>query len=688
MKNYYLFLLFFILCVNIQSQPSQQMWDYRYGGSKNDIPHVLVKCLDSGFLLCGNSSSTVGYEKSDTVRGGSDYWIVKTDNNGVFQWDKTYGGLGNEFFVCALALPDSGFILGGYSGSGIGGDKTENNRDTITWTTDYWIIRIDKFGNKIWDRTYGGTNSDLFRAIIRFSDNTFLLGGFTFSDSAADMSHHNYGNFDYLVIKIDANGNKIWDNNYGGAGGDFLSDLCATSNDGFIVGGWSSSQANIWKSQSPYNNLNDYWILKFDAAGNKLWDKIYGGDSSDYLSIIKLLPGDSLLLGGFSFSGMSFDKSENNHGGSSADLWLIKTDSSGNKIWDRSLGGNSAEDDLGNIEITMNNNICLFGTSYSNVSGDKSENNTLNIEQPWAIEITSSGVKVWDKTLNLYTHSEFVEGIERNGCYIFLTYVDNDGGHVTQSRNTLRDFWMTEFCPSIPIVTFTTLTDTICQNSCVSFINNSQNGNTYQWIFPGGTPSFSTSMNPPDICYNSAGQFDVTLIVTNSLGTDTVKHSNYITVLPQVPFMPIDQHGDSLISMPGYFSYQWFYDTIPIAGANSNTYMATQSGDYSVLITDTNGCTAVAKKLNVIASMENDGFEKNIFALNYQNENLNILSSVDFTTEILLYDLSGKRIFSKLFHLQKGKNTISLTEENLNGGIYFVSIINYNSKLFFKIFIN
>lgn len=663
------------------------MWDYRYGGSIDDVPHSLVKCLDGGFLLCGNSRSPIGYEKSDTVRGGNDYWIVKTDRNGVFQWDKTYGGLGVELQVCAVALPDSGYLIGGYTTGGIGADKTEANHGDLT-KYDFWIIRIDKLGNKIWDHTYGGAGNELLRSMIRFSDNTFLLGGITDSDSTFDMSHHNYGNFDYWVIKIDENGNKIWDNNYGGSGYDFITNLCTTTNDGFLVGGFSNSPLNIWKTHAPYNLNNDFWILKFDSAGNKLWDKIYGGDSSDYLNIITLLPGDSLLLGGYSFSSMSFDKSQNNHGGNRADFWIIKTDPDGNKIWDNSFGGDSTEDDLNNIEITMNNNYCLFGTSYSNISGDKSENNTFNVEQPWAIEITPSGQKIWDKTLNLYTHSEYCDGIERNGCYIFLTFADNDGGEVTQSRNTLRDFWMSEYCPSIPVVTFTTLTDTICQNSCISYINNSQNGSSYQWLFPGGTPASSTDMSPDDICYNSSGQYDVTLIVSNSFGTDTLKHSNYITVLPQVPFMPITQLGDTLISMPGYFSYQWFYDSIPISGANDYIYIATQSGDFSVLITDTNGCTAVAKKLDVIASIENFEVEKNIFGLNYLNENLNLISSIDFTPEINIYDISGKIIFNKFIRLQKGSNKISLAEENLNQGIYFVSIVTNRSVKTFKVLVN
>ena len=144
------------------------------------------------------------------------------------------------------------------------------------------------------------------------------------------------------------------------------------------------------------------------------------------------------------------------------------------------------------------------------------------------------------------------------GCYVYLTYADNDGGDVTQVRNSLRDFWFTEFCtaPPIPVSNFSTLSDTICQNSCVNFVNNSQNANTYHWEFPGGSPSTNTSPHPPAICYSNTGSFDVTLIVTNNNSADTLTISNYITVLPQIVLSPIAQNGDTLFSNPGFVSYQ------------------------------------------------------------------------------------------------------------------------------------
>lgn len=142
---------------------------------------------------------------------------------------------------------------------------------------------------------------------------------------------------------------------------------------------------------------------------------------------------------------------------------------------------------------------------------------------------------------------------------------------------------------SSPIAAMTS-ENNICESSCVSLINQSINANSYQWTFPGGTPTTSTEINPT-VCYSTAGSYDVTLISSNASGSDTLTLINYITVNPSPSPPIIMQSNDTLYSSLAS-SYQWFQDSVLISGATNPFYIPTSNGTYSVEITDSLGCTA------------------------------------------------------------------------------------------------
>jgi PKD repeat protein len=154
----------------------------------------------------------------------------------------------------------------------------------------------------------------------------------------------------------------------------------------------------------------------------------------------------------------------------------------------------------------------------------------------------------------------------------------------------------------MPVAIFTA-PNHICPGTCTDFINQSSNGLTFQWFFPGGTPSSSSVMNPVNICYNTSGSYDVTLIVSNGLGSDTLLLNNFITVYPQPPPQGIQQVGDTLFAIPGAVSYQWYNGGNQIPGATEYFYIAEASGDYNVVATDVNGCEVEAAIFDVIAGL-------------------------------------------------------------------------------------
>ena len=252
-----------------------KVWDKRFGGAGDDSCNAVIATVDGGYLLVGDTGANSGAtgDRSEPSRGWSDYWVVKIDANGVKQWDKTFGGTDGDYCADVVATPDGGFLLAGNSKSGANGDKSQQGRGASAWashTADFWAIKINSIGTKIWDKRFGGSEADKCTAAIVTSDGGYLLVGDTKSGVSGDKSEPNRGNQDYWVLKIDDNGNKVWDKSLGGGGGDFASSVVQDVSGGYLVAGRSgnASGANGDRSQSSRGN-EDFWAVKLDGNGNR-----------------------------------------------------------------------------------------------------------------------------------------------------------------------------------------------------------------------------------------------------------------------------------------------------------------------------------------------------------------------------------------------------------------------------------
>jgi PKD repeat protein len=149
------------------------------------------------------------------------------------------------------------------------------------------------------------------------------------------------------------------------------------------------------------------------------------------------------------------------------------------------------------------------------------------------------------------------------------------------------------FSYDISIVNFSVNDSSFCEGSCLNFTDLSSNNPTsWVWTFPGGTPSSSTSQNPSGICYFNPGTYAVELTVTNLFGVSSLMQSSYITVVANPVSPVITQNLDTLFCPSAATSYQWYYDGNSINGATNDFYVSPQSGNYSVTITNAEGCTA------------------------------------------------------------------------------------------------
>lgn len=351
-----------------------KLWDRTVGTSNYDVLMSIIKTTDGGFLLGGYSQGS--YERQD------DYWVIKIDADGNILWDKYLGGTGNEYLNAMAATSDGGYIVGGYSNSGISGDKTEP--EIAPGENDYWVVKLDANGNKLWDKTFGGTSTETLAAILPTSDGGYLIGGNSYSGISGNKTADSKGDTDCWVIKTDANGNKLWDKTFGGSGSDNMSCIIATHDGKYMIGGSSSSGISGDKSENSFGS-SDCWAIKIDTDGTKLWDKSYGGDDVDGIGEILLTNDGGYLLSGSSYSGISGSKSEASHG--YFDFWLIKINATGNKVWDKTYGAMHNEGISGIVDAG-NGDYVMAGSSGSDISGDKTQN-SYGSEDFWVLKMNT-----------------------------------------------------------------------------------------------------------------------------------------------------------------------------------------------------------------------------------------------------------------------------------------------------------
>jgi hypothetical protein len=433
-----LLLLFSYTLLSAQAPPVKQ-WDKTFGGNNDDELFSLQQTSDGGYILGGWSISDSSGDKTENSRGNYDYWIVKVDADGTKQWDKTFGGNSDDELYSLQQTTDGGYILGGYSFSDSSGDKTENSRGVY----DYWIVKVGASGTKQWDKTIGGGDFDFFTSLQQTSDGGYILGGYSKSDSSGDKAEHSRGGYDYWIVKMDASGTKQWDKTFGGNDDDELWSLQQTSDGGYILGGWSFSDSSGDKTEHSRGSY-DYWIVKVDASGTKQWDKTFGGNDDDELYSLQQTSDKGYILGGWSSSDISGDKTENNRG--VYDYWIIKVDASGTKQWDKTFGGSDG-DFLFSLRQTSDGGYILGGHSVSDISGDKTENSKGDYDY-WIVKVDASGTKQWDKTYG-GSGSEFLFSLRQtsDGGYILGGLSSSDsGGDKTENSRGSSDYWIIKLC--------------------------------------------------------------------------------------------------------------------------------------------------------------------------------------------------------------------------------------------------
>ena len=182
------------------------------GGSAYDELHGVYVTRDGGLIAGGISYSNKSGDKTQNIRGNSDYWVVKMDKTGKIQWDKTIGGNGSDNLKSVIQTSDGGYALVGESDSYISVEKSEDSRGGF----DYWLVKLDSLGNIQWDKTIGGGATELIDNLVQTSDGGFILAGSSDSYASGEKSEFSRGSLDMWVVKLNKYGTKIWDKTIGG----------------------------------------------------------------------------------------------------------------------------------------------------------------------------------------------------------------------------------------------------------------------------------------------------------------------------------------------------------------------------------------------------------------------------------------------------------------------------------------
>ncbi|MEZ0182556.1 T9SS type A sorting domain-containing protein [Flavobacterium oncorhynchi] len=461
MKKLYL-LLFAFLPLSIYSQDI--LWEKSYGGIHADYLFDAQPTADYGFILAGSSLSNKTGNKTENNHGDLDYWIWKMTEKGELDWQKSIGGNGFDLLQSIKVTKDGGFILAGTSSSGNSFEKKEDCKGL----TDFWVIKLDASGNEQWQRTIGGDGQDELLCAFQTKDGGYVLGGSSSSSpssitnvkaegkiaesSTIDLygkSEKSRGNMDYWVVKLDKQGVIEWQKTYGGRYADLLRSMEQTTDNGYILAGYSNSPLSGDKTDGN-KGVGDYWIVKIDDIGTIQWQKTYGADGDDQPYVIH-----QTIEGGYIVGGNSNSKNAlTSLGGivaNGTDFWVLKLDSEGGVIWSKTY-------DFGKVDILTSlvenkDHTYLIG-GYAKAESRQSTVGQVakmagigkdkeGINDYIALKIDENGEEFWNKTVGSRGEDILRKLIEtRDGGYLMAGTSNSNSSMDKNSNIGGNDFWV------------------------------------------------------------------------------------------------------------------------------------------------------------------------------------------------------------------------------------------------------
>ena len=453
MKKFYFYLLLFVPLF-IQSQ--NILWEKSYGGKYSDYLFDVQPTADYGFILAGSSLSDKSGTKSESNQGDLDYWVWKMDENGKPDWQKSLGGSGFDLLKSIKGTKDGGFILAGTSNS----EKGLHKKDSCKGNADFWVFKLNAKGDEQWQRTIGGSGQEELLCAFQTTDGGYILGGSSSSDVAITTTNKNAlvnttkkdltsksepsrGNMDYWIVKLNAQGDVQWQKTYGGKYADELRSMEQTKDGGYILGGYSNSPQSGDKTQ-PSMGIGDYWVIKIDSSGAIEWQRTYGGNGDNQLYVIHQTMDEGYLIGGNSNSTNSLT-AKGGTVSNGTDFWLLKIDTKGNEEWSQTYDYGTV-DILTSLVENKDHTFLIGGYAQNDPSGESGvalKKQAKGINDYIALKVDATGQEIWTQSVGSSGEDILRKLIEtRDGGYLLAGTSNAASSLDKNSTIGSNDFWV------------------------------------------------------------------------------------------------------------------------------------------------------------------------------------------------------------------------------------------------------
>ena len=651
MKRFVLSILSIYMCIILFAQ-YDSLWSKTYGGAANDYCNSIIETSDSYYLMGG---VTYSYGA-----GESDFWLIKTDTLGDTLWTHTYGGSNWDDLNSIIETQDGCYLMTGYTYSYGAG------------AADVWLVKTDANGDTIWTKTYGGSGGDFGTVVLEMQDGSILIGGYTMSFGA--------GETDYYIIKTDSMGDTLWTKVYGQSGVDYIFDAKETHDGCYVFSGFSGTGGT---------ETYDFAILKTDSMGDTLWLRTYGGLSSERCYSMAVDHEGYYLASGYTTS----------YGAGNSDAWLIKVDSEGDTLWTKTYGGSSSE----KFESVMEtSDSCYMLTGFTSSYG------AGNFDV-WLIKTDNTGDTLWTRTYGGTGHDEGYDVCEtRSEKYIIGGYTDSYGSGnddfylIEMVKGMIHPFLVIPsndryFSDKATLSWYKPMSYFDMERYKINIEGNLDSVSAPDTIYESESMSegihewYITAYNVFGYsAVSDTGEFYIDQTPPIAIFVEQLKDTNYYAgpysfdILAEDSMAGMDSArvyyalpGDtswhhSLASHAGGFLYR---GEIPAVSTNGNIF-------YYVILYDkaepSNYCRYPAYpdvysfRITGLTGIEdNPSLNYSLKIKQIDNTSICLTLPKDSPVNIAVYDINGRAVINKAMNLPAGQNTINL---DITPGVYFLKL--------------
>ncbi|MDX2250628.1 MAG: caspase family protein [Bacteroidia bacterium] len=330
--------LFFTLLLWSEAFP-QETFTQIYGGKQDEHAMSVIQARDGNYVLVG---FTFSYGK-----GKSDVWVMKVDRYGEEIWRRFLGTSDFDWPNTLIETRDGNYVIAGYT------------RNSTDGQSDAWIFQLNSFGEGMWSKTFGGNLDEEAKSITQTADGGFAITGFSYSNSK--------GESDVWLLRLNAVGEELWQQTYGGEGVEMGYSIIETRDSGFLMGGYQS-----------YDSVNraDMLLIKVDRKGKGVWRRVLRSPGNDITEVVHETPEGDFIAGGWAFMQEKGD----------LDGKVVRLTAGGKVLWEKTYGGDGKDAFYDMVPASGG------GFIFSGQTGSFSKNSDV-----WILCITADGVLQWQK---------------------------------------------------------------------------------------------------------------------------------------------------------------------------------------------------------------------------------------------------------------------------------------------------